>query len=180
MIPQGMGELPKITIRYNGLFDFDGLYAAIIDWGKNYGYLWHESEYKHKVPSPKGAEQEMKWEMTLNVTEFLRHEIVFTVHLWDFSEVEVNLGEKKKKILSNARISIVITGKLIFDWQKKFGTGKIAQKLGDWYFRAVFKSRLGPVWDQLYYRVWNLHAIIKKYFDMQSKKYAYKGYLGES
>ena len=31
----------------------------------------------------------------------------------------------------------------------------------------------------IYYRMWNLQAIIKKYFDMQTKKYAYKGYLGE-
>mgnify|MGYP006415683771 CR=1 FL=1 len=46
---------PPITLRYHGLFDFDGMYAAVIDWAKNYGFKWHEKDYKHKVPSPSGA-----------------------------------------------------------------------------------------------------------------------------
>ena len=51
---------PTMRVRYNGLFDFDTLYASIIDWGKNYGYKVHEKVYKHKIPSPLGAEQEIK------------------------------------------------------------------------------------------------------------------------
>lgn len=171
--------MPPITLRYNGLFDYDGLYAAIIDWGKNYGYMWHEVDFKHKVPSPKGAEQELKWEMSLNVTDFVQHKIVFEVHIFDLSEVEVDLGGGKKKTLSNARISIIIKGTLTLDWQNKFGEGKFIQKIGQMYYNLVFKSKLGDVWDQFYYRLWNLDAVIKKYFEMQSKKYAYKGYLGE-
>ena len=37
--------LPVITLRYNGLFDFDGWYASMVDWSKNYGYLFLESIY---------------------------------------------------------------------------------------------------------------------------------------
>ena len=48
-----MGAIPtpRVTLQFNGLFDFDGMYAAIIDWAKNYGYMWNEYDYKHKVPS---------------------------------------------------------------------------------------------------------------------------------
>ncbi len=173
--------LPRVTLRYDGLFDFDGLYAAVVDWAKMNGYKWLEKNYKHKVPSPKGAEQEMEWELSQNVTEYLNYKISFVVHTWDQTEVEVEVGNKKKT-LTHARIYIIIDGELGYDWQNRFaGAGWLGRKMGKWYFELVGKSRIyGLYWDQLYYRVWNLHSIIKKYFDMQTKKYEYKGYLGES
>ena len=42
----GDEKLPRITLRYNGLFDFDAMYAMIIDWAKNYGYMWHENSHQ--------------------------------------------------------------------------------------------------------------------------------------
>lgn len=168
-----------ITLRYSGLFDFDGLYAAVIDWAKNYGYKWHEFTYKHKVPNPKGAEQELDWIIEKNVTSYLQYSILFTIHTWDQNEVEVDIDGKKKN-LTNARLYIIMKGTITTDWQKKFKGGRIAQKLGEWYEKYVFKKELESIYgDQLYYRMWNLHALLKKYFDMQTQKYAYKGYLGE-
>lgn len=170
-------KIPRMTLRYNGLFDFDGMYAAVIDWAKHYGYMWQEKSYKHKVPSPTGAEQEFDWEMNIKVTDYIEYRIWFTIHMWDLTEVEVEVNGKKKS-LSNARIYIVIDGFILYDWQDKFGGNKFAKKLGEWYNKLI-----NPIeqqyFDQLYYRMWNLHAVLKKYFDMQSQKYVYKGYLGE-
>ena len=170
--------MPRITIRYNGLFDFDGLYAAVIDWAKNYGYMWHEKTYKHKVPSPAGAEQEMAWEIVKNVTEYIQYRILFTVHIWNLTEIEVEV-DNKVKALSNARLYIVIDPKVSYDWQKIGKGGKLISKISTWYTKLTQRDQ-DVYEDQLYYRVWNLHAIIKKYFDMQSKKYAYKNYLTEN
>lgn len=171
-------SLPRVTLRYNGLFDFDGLYAAVVDWAKNYGYMWLETKYKHKVPSPAGAEQELIWEMTKNVTDYRREKIVFDIHIWDLLEVEVDSNGRKKS-LSNARIHIVIDGKFEMDWQKRF-TGRFGEKLGELYRKIMQKEIETVYFDQLYYRMWNLHAVIKKYFDMQAEKFAYKGYLREN
>ncbi|MBS3126728.1 hypothetical protein J4228_01030 [Candidatus Woesearchaeota archaeon] len=172
-------SLPQITLRYNGLFDFDGLYAAVVDWAKNYGYKWHEKDYKHKVPSPAGAEQELTWEITKNVTEYIAHRILFTVHIWDLTEVQVDVNGKTKS-LSSARIYIIINGTLVYDWQQAFEKGsKFAQMLGQWYRKLKAKDVESVYIDTLYYRIWNLHALLKKYFDMQTQKYAYKGYLKE-
>ncbi len=168
---------PQITLRYNGLFDFDGLYSTITDWAKNYGYMWHEKQYKHKVPSPKGAEQEMTWILTKEVTEYLHFEVVLTVHIWDLLEVEVETSGQKKA-LSNARLYILMDGTL--SWGKHhFKGGWFSKKLGQWHDKALMVD-LEQNMDLLYYRMWNLHAIIKKYFEMQAKKHAYKGYLGEN
>jgi hypothetical protein len=171
--------MPRITVRYEGLFDFDGLYAAIIDWTKNYGYIWHEADYKHKVPSPKGAEQEYKWVITKRVTEFVEYELTFTVHVWDLVEVDVDVNGKKKA-LSNAHLYIWMDGKINYDWQSKFGNGgKLGKFLGSMYFK-VLRAQMDSYQDQMLYRMWNLQAIMKEFFDLQSKKYTYKGYLGEN
>jgi hypothetical protein len=171
-------SLPRITSQYTGLFDFDGLFVSIIDWAKNYGFMWHEWEYKHKVPSPKGAETEHKWVLNKNINEYVRYEILITVHVWDLLEVEVEVDGRKKS-LSNARIYIWLETTVFYDWQKKFQkSGKIGKKLGELYNQWMDRD-LSSYLDQAYYRSWDLQAIIKTYFDMQSKKYAYKGYLGE-
>ncbi len=168
-----------ITLRYQGLFDFDGMYAAVIDWAKNYGYLWTEKAYKHKVPSPRGAEQELDWSMTTNITEYIRYTINFKIHIWDLNEVQVEV-QGKTLLLSNARMYIEMLGTLEYDWQGKFKGSSFFDKLGNLYFKIMFKDISLKYADDLYYRIWNLHAVLKKYFDMQTKKYVYKNYLGES
>ncbi len=173
----GAEPMPDITLRYNGLFDFDGMYVAVTDWAKNYGFMWHEVDYKHKVPSPAGAEQELTWSMSKNVTEYIRFEILLVLHLWDLTEVQVE-KKGKPKSLSNARIYIVMKNKVIFDHKNIGKGGKFTSWLSDKYLELTFKNK-SEYLDQLYYRAWNLHAILKKYFDMQTKKYAYKGYMGE-
>lgn len=177
----GKALLKPITLRYEGLFDFDGLYAAVVDWAKMYGYKWHERLYKHKVPKPTGAEQELEWLIEKKVTDYILYKIAFEIHTWDQTEVEVEIPGKKKK-LTNARIYIIIKGQLNYDWQNRFAkAGWLGQKMGKLYYKLVGQSLVeGLYWDQLYYRIWNLHSILKKYFDMQTKKYEYKEYLGEA
>ena len=171
-------SLNPITIRYSGLFDFDGFYAAVIDWCKMYGYKWDEETYKHKVPSPKGAEQEWKWVCEKEVTEYLKYKITFKPHLWDMTEIEVE-KDGKKKTLTNGRIEVPIQAVMIMDWQKKFVGSRFKEWMGKMYLK-MYRRELENIWhDNLYYRLWNLQAIIKKYFDMQTKWHAYKKYLGE-
>lgn len=172
--------LNPITLRYNGLFDFDGMYAVIISWAKNYGYLWVEKTYKHKVPGPSGAELEFEWEMTKNVTEYIGYKILIAVHAWDTTEVEVDDNGKKKK-LTNSRLQMVLEGKLEVDWQKRFEKkGRLTKTLSKWIEKVKTPEIEGVYADQLYYRMWNLHALLKKFFDLQSKKHVYKGYLREN
>jgi|SRR3989344_1051865 len=177
-----MGDISikPLELQYKGLFDFDGLYIAIIDWAKNYGYMWHERDYKHKVPSPAGAEQEYTWAMTANLSEYVAYEIVLTVHLWDMLDMEVNVDGKKKS-LTNGRLKMTMTAKMTTDWQKRFSGSPFLRKLGEFYYNHIRKKGLEDRYlDPLMYRVYDLHAIIKKYFDMQGHKYAYKGYLGQN
>ncbi len=170
--------IPEMTVRYAGLFDFDGVYAAVIDWAKNYGYLWREERYKHKVPTLAGAEIQLDWAMSKEINEYYGYDFKLAVHTWDMVEVEVEIGDKKK-ILSKGIIEIKITASVTRDIQKIFSQNAFTRKLSEWYGQLFEKELSSVYWDTLNYRAQNLQSIIKNYFDMQSKKYAYKGYLGE-
>ncbi len=180
-LPKASGTLPAPlrTLRYSGLFDFDGLYSAMIDWAKNYGYMWHEIDYKHKVPSPKGAEQEWKWQMTKEISDYIHLKIFMQAHIWNLTEIEVDI-DGKKKALSSGNMHIQMKGTVTYDWQKKFSSGsRFSEWLGQIYAK-LHERDLSGYWDMLHYRMYNLTAVMKKYFDMQTSKHHYKGYLGEN
>lgn len=172
-------DTKKMNLRYSGIFDFDGLYAAIVDWAKNYGYMWHEVDYKHKIPSPAGAKQEWKMEMTKKITDFIQYKITLTPVIYDMKEMEIDV-DGKKKCVTSGRMYIEIQGRLNYDWQRRFRGSWWQKRLGKWYVNYIYNKELFNYADQLHYRLLNLHAILKKYFDMQTQKYAYKGYLGEN
>jgi hypothetical protein len=94
------------------------MYAAIIDWAKNYGFLWHEADFKHKVPSPKGAEVELKWVLTKNITDYVRNEIVITSHIWNMLDTEVEIDGKKKNMTS-AVLYLWLEPKVMFGRKKR-------------------------------------------------------------
>lgn len=172
-----------MRVRYNGLFDFDTLYAAIVDWGKNYGYKVLESGYKHKVPSPKGAEQDITLQFTKKVNDFVKYNIGVNIHTWDMTEVTVDIGGRKKQ-LTNSRIQVKLNYIVDMDWQRKFSSKKHPGKLVEW-MSSWYAKIMGPTLDVMYidglhYRVINLQTTIKKYFDIQAKAHPYKNYLNES
>ena len=171
--------LKRITIRYNGLFDFDSMYSGLTDWAKNYEYRWHEKSYKHKVPSPKGAEQEYSWLLEKEVNDFVKYTVMVDAKAENLNEVKIDLGDGNIKTLFNAKIEIIINGTIEFDWQSKFKGGRWAELLGPLYMKLMNKEFEIIYGDQLYYRVWNLHAMFKQFLDMSSKHHAYKGMAGD-
>ncbi|MBT3297816.1 hypothetical protein HN385_02740 [archaeon] len=174
-------NIHQMYVRYEGLFDFDGLYAAIVDWSKNFGYRWHEASYKHKVPSTKGAEQEFKWILERDVDQLASFKILIEAHTWDQMEVVIE-SDGKQKTLTNARIEIVIKPSISLDWQKRFkgGPWKIWDKVWEIYFKLVREELELKYGDTLIYRLYGFQAMLKKFFDMQSKNNAYKRYLGDN
>ncbi|HLD01002.1 MAG TPA: hypothetical protein VJC39_04610 [Candidatus Nanoarchaeia archaeon] len=172
-------SIPPIILRYTGPFDYELVYSSLVSWAKNYGYFWYETGYKHKVPSPSGAEQEYSWKAEKNVTEYVKYEVKIELHTWDTREMEV-LVNGKKKMMADGRLEFTINGKAYLDWQKKFGQGKFSQWLGKIYQKMYSKNIEGVYVDTLYYRIWDLQAMLKKLLDLQTKKHAYKGYLKES
>jgi len=170
---------PRAIVRYEGLFDFDGVYNAMTSWFKMYGYIWQEETYKHKVKF-KGAEQQWIWTGEKEITDYIKYNIRIEGHSWDITEIEVE-KDGRKKTLMNGRMQLIIEPTLNLDWQNRWGQNKFSRWLGGLYEKYVLVKEIESVYfDQLSYRVWNLQAVLKKYFDMQTKWHSYAKYLGEN
>ncbi|MEE9525209.1 MAG: hypothetical protein V3V78_01210 [Candidatus Woesearchaeota archaeon] len=173
-------QVEKNMIRYKGLFDFDGLYNLIVQWMKSRKYWFHEQKYKHKVPLPTGAEQEITFIGTKNVTEFYSNEMKVDFHLWDMTEVEIEKNGVKKT-LTNARMTITLSATLLIDPEKRFEKTAFWQSIRDFFLKYIMRQNVETIWaDELRYRVYKLHAVIKEFLDMQTKGNIYKGYMGEA
>jgi hypothetical protein len=172
-------DISPLTIKYKGLFDFNVLYNVMVQWLKSRKYLFIEKSYKHKVPSPLGAEQEIEFAAERKVTELLMEKIGIEMKLWDMTEVEVIKDGLTKK-LTNARIRIIIKGSLVLDYEDRYKKSKVAKFAFGMYLKFFGKHEIGAWWDQLSYRMHKLHEIIKQELDMQSKGYEYAGYLGDN
>ena len=167
----------KHIIRYKGLFDFDGLYNLVAAWIKSRKYWFHEGKYKHKVPSPAGAEQEITFTGEKQVTEYYSEHIQVDFHLWDMTEVEVDQNGMKKT-LTNARMEIVISGKLLLDIEGRYENNRFLLELRHFMHKYVIKEDIETVaYDELRYRMYKLHKVMKDYLDMQTKGNEYMEYL---
>ena len=173
-------KVPGGTIRYQGIFDFDGLYQAAVDWCKTHRYWFHEETYKHKVPLPSGAEQEIWWRMDAKISEFFKFYINIKVHIWEMTEVEV-IKEGKKRVLTSGRLQIDMNGVVEADWQHRMEGTKFKKLMKTLLTDYIWKKEFTTVYgDMVYYRMWNLHALFKKYLDMQTAWDEYAGYLREN
>ncbi len=170
----------KLIVRYKGIFDMEGLYRVIVQWLKSKRYWFHESTYKHKVPTPHGAEEEIKFAAERKVDEYHLYNINMYFHLWHITEVEVIKDGKKKK-LTKGQIEIQIKGELVLDYQGRFDKSPFFQALRGFYHKYLIKDKLENVWyDTLYYRTLKLQALIKDYLDIEAKSHEYEGYMGDN
>jgi len=174
-------EIPRThIIRYTGIFDFEGLYKAMVGYLKARRYWFHEDTYKHKPGGPFGKELEIKWIADKNVTEFYQHIITVFFHIWDLTDVEVIKNGKKTK-MQKARMEIHIDSDLIVEYQDKWAKNKFTKALLDFYSKYIIKREIESIWwDTTYYRTFKFQSFIKNYLNMQTKGNEYSGYLGDN
>jgi len=169
----------RFTLRYRGLFDFDGLYNVMVQWMKSRRYWFHEIKYKHKVPSPAGAEQEIIFRGDKKITDYIGYELTVEFHLWDMTEVEV-VHKGVKKTLTNARMEIIFLGQVDIDYEKRFESSTFWMAVKDFYNKYILKEEIETVyWDTMEYKTQQFMNVVKEFLDMEAKGYEYAGYLGD-
>jgi len=123
----GPKKIVVSTIRYKGIFDYDGMYKMMRAWFSDREYDFWEKRYKHKRRS-EGSELEINWEAWRDVTELLRNWIYVYFHLWDYEEVEVIKDGKKKKMVK-ARMLIEFSWIIEVDYEDKWHDSKLKRAL---------------------------------------------------
>jgi len=160
-------------IKYSGIFDFEGLMSLIRSWIINQGYEFHETGVKHKVPSPKGAEQEFAWWGWRKVNSYVKYHVDVWMKFNQLHDVEVVRDGKKEKLQSST-FQIEISGKMELDWGGRFGGSRFLQALGDFYDKYIIGKDIDTIYsDQLYYRMYKLQGVIKEYLQMETRESAY-------
>ena len=105
-----------------------------------------------------------------NTTEYVQYILKIKMHSWDVKEVEI-VQDGHKKIVYQGRIEVRFAGNVETDWQKKFEKGTFTKFLKNVYEKYILNRELGAIhYGNVYSKVWNLHAITKTFFDMQTKK----------
>jgi hypothetical protein len=170
--PSSKYETWPATVRYDGVFDFDGLYKAIIDYLRRHNYWFYEKLYKHKPWSPLGTELILRWEAERKLDEYNMYRIKFEWHFMDFHHVEV-IREGKKVQLTKAYFWVNITGEEIQDWQA-FETKehhKFTQILGKFFRKQVIDRE--HVYDYiypLYGEVMEIQNLIQNYIHTEASR----------
>ena len=161
------GNLPfRMQIKHKGLIDIDGTYRVMYDWLKENKYIVEERLYKSRPP-----ELEIHWRAWKNLDVFYRYEVYVRWHGF-IDDVEVAQDGMKKK-MSNGRMRIQMWGHLEVDYPNLFGdrnwTAGFQRQMFNFFLKWVVRRDLEFVWDDLYYEVYKLHAVVKDYLDLAAK-----------
>ena len=160
-------------IKYDGIFDWEGLYHLIYRWFVSRNYYFEETSIKHKTPSPLGAEVKMEMSGWRKTTPYVKEWVTIFFIFYDMREVEVIKDGKKKK-LTKGKVIMEIHGYVETDWQNRWGTTQFGQYLKEFYDKFFIKKDLENIWwDRLYYIMYKLHTEIKTFLDMEAKENAY-------
>lgn len=164
-----------LRIKHQGVFDMQGLFKTIRNWFLDHSYEFHETDIKHKVPSPSGYEEEYAMYGIKEVNSYIRFKITVYMIIYDIKDVEVVRDGKKHK-LTQASLNMELWGAIEYDWQNRFDSSSFLQSLRDFMNKYVIKKTLDVKWeDELYYRVYKLQTAIKEYLDFETKSNAYQG-----
>tara|TARA_Y100000310_G_C20517680_1_gene732025 strand:- start:452 stop:985 length:534 start_codon:yes stop_codon:yes gene_type:complete len=164
---------PVALIRLDGIFDFKGLYEVMHSWFVDRGYFFEETLYKHKVPSPAGAEQTIEWSGWKKVNEYIKYWIEVHIKIRDMKQLEV-VKEGEKRILTKGRLRIEFDAHVEADYANRFNGSKFLQKLQDIYLKYIIKSDLDFIYtDQLWYVAYKLHRVTKEFLDFDTKGNAF-------
>jgi hypothetical protein len=162
-----------LTVRYRGVFDYDGLYKMMHAWLVSKRFVFHEESYKDKASTPAGNEIQAKWKGERKVTEFIKEYIRIEFHLWDYAEVEIIKDGRKIKS-GKARLEIKFFADLELDYSQRFAGDDFSKRLGKFYVEKII------YWDwrikyanALEYLVYDLHTKVKKYLNMDTGSSAY-------
>ena len=169
-----IGDHPVARIMFDGIFDWDEVYEFIVGWFKHRRYFFEEKDYKYKIPSPAGPEEEFKWNGWRNITDYYRYSVDLQMKTYGIKKIEI-VDKGKKRTMYKGKFILEFRGTVITDYQGRFTGSAFLESLKQFLDRFIFNRQMENIWsDRLYYVILKFHARIKEYLDMESKGHAYE------
>jgi len=107
-------------LQYKGAWDMQDLYESMADFFRQQKFKFYEIVYKHKHPSPFGAERQYVWRGERNVEEYYKYVLDIFMHTYEASDIEVTMKDGSKRIFTKGRIRIQFRGRVAVDYEKKW------------------------------------------------------------
>ncbi|MBI2139469.1 hypothetical protein HYU14_00980 [Candidatus Woesearchaeota archaeon] len=165
------GEGP-LYIRKAGVWDMQDLYESMADFLRMRKYKLHEKIYKHKRPSPFGAERQYVWEASREETEYYEFHYLIYFHTYDARDIDVVDAQGNKKNFTKGRIWVELQADLRTDWEKQWGSSKFWGELKSFFNKYIIKNNIVmAVETKLKYELYELHAMIKQRLQMESDEF---------
>jgi hypothetical protein len=155
-------------IRYRGIFDFDGLYKFMVKWIKDHDFDFYERKVLDKPPY-----KIYKLEGRKKINFYCMFLLLPEIWVWEAKPVEV-IRNGHKKVLTEARMKIVINGGYILDYDGDFerspGLKKIENFLNN---KILYHEHFLKYFDYLDYFLHDYMTDIKRYLEMETASNAY-------
>ncbi len=158
----------SIIMRWQGVFDYDGLYKFIQSWLANRHYEFHEKAYKRK-PAELGEEVELSWFAEKKVTGYVMNRFDVEMHFWDLNDTEMD-GKK----MTEGRFWINMSAKLVLDYEQKWGKTRFYHDLREFFHKHIFKKQIEFKWgEDLRLELNKLFEDVKAYLEAMAKGKVY-------
>lgn len=156
----------KLSLKYKGIFDLDGMLEMGRHWYEERGFEFHE--HKFKAHELQHGEAYFYWTGFRNDTEFMRVWIELYFHFWDLEEVDV-VQHGKKKTMKRGRMLIHFRPHIELDYKNRYGHSKFMVTLRDFYFKVIFLKRFQVYADKIEYEVHGFHEKFKQLLSVHAK-----------
>lgn len=157
-----------IILNYDGIFDLEALYHECTQFFAEKGFKFEEPTYKVKA-----TEEEITWKPERKVTDYVKYTMAINFWILDKKDVDV-IKEGKKVKLTKAHVRILLGCEVIKDYSGRFKGKPYLKKIKNFYEKFVFKKEFDTIWDdELYYNLYDLHTLLKKHLDSDTKANAF-------
>ncbi len=175
MYPTIAGAPPHI--RFKGVWDMQDLYEFMINWFRERKYKFHEKVYKHKHPSPFGAERQYVWMAEKHETDVYDFIINVYIHTYDAHDIDVKMKDGSIRTFTKGRIWIEFGGGVKMYEEDRWKSNKFFARLRIFLNNYIMRKKHGwDVWDVFTYRelqklVWLTRRRLKMEYDEYEQKY---------
>lgn len=149
-----------LQISFSGVFDFDGLYKALVEWFKKHRYVFKEIDYK-EFREEGSRNLQLVWEGKRKVTDYLKDVIEVNLKLSKYENVAVNNRKRVKGALS-----LRIAAYLEKDYEERWSKKAWLKFMREAYDKYVLGGRNKLVQDELVQEMNLLRNEIKAFLNL--------------
>ncbi|MBN2421432.1 hypothetical protein JXB27_04100 [Candidatus Woesearchaeota archaeon] len=166
-------ELDGSVIKFEGVFDWNETYLAIVSWFRSRRFDYFETK-NVKKSTTYGFELEYGAKGVREETDYIRYTIKLALHGYHMDNVEIiDKSGEKKQLVKAGYIEIKINPTIDLDWKHKWEGTEFKKKARTFVHEHMIKRKVDEWKDKIYYEAYQLQTKIKEAMNLEHKYSAY-------